>query len=270
MSAQRTATSALQALAAYEEAFAMTVPPPVIAANRALLASLVATNFLGINTPAILETEMHYMEMWAQDVTAMIQYAASSQATTQQLPTFNPAPEVAKPTVIPTPAVTTGNVAPTVSTTSSSLSSILSSPLVQILAGYGENFVSSGVYSPVAIISALTGGHDFFPGQYPNVLADTPRNVGIPGGPVATPTAVTATVGRATSLGSLSVPPGWAQAAGTTEKITLASNVAPLSPESGAAGYPGMPLGATGSRGYNNAPKYGRKLTVVTHSPAGG
>jgi PPE-repeat protein len=34
----------------------MTVPPPVVAANRAELMMLVATNFLGQNTPAIAGT----------------------------------------------------------------------------------------------------------------------------------------------------------------------------------------------------------------------
>jgi PPE-repeat protein len=58
-------------VAAYEAAFAMTVPPPVIAANRALLLMLVATNFLGQNTPAIMATEAEYAEMWAQDAGAM-------------------------------------------------------------------------------------------------------------------------------------------------------------------------------------------------------
>lgn len=50
----------------------------MVAANRALLAALVATNFLGINTPAIMATEAHYMEMWAQDAMAMYAYAAAS------------------------------------------------------------------------------------------------------------------------------------------------------------------------------------------------
>ena len=63
---------------AYEAAFAMTVPPPVIAANRSLLAGLVATNFLGQNTPAIAATETQYGEMWAQDAAAMYGYAGSS------------------------------------------------------------------------------------------------------------------------------------------------------------------------------------------------
>src|SRR5690242_20101936 len=44
--AAQTASQAYAAATAYEAAFAATVPPPVIAANRALLAVLVATNFL--------------------------------------------------------------------------------------------------------------------------------------------------------------------------------------------------------------------------------
>ena len=54
----------------------MTVPPPVIAANRAQLMALIATNFFGQNTPAIAATEAHYSEMWVQDATAMYGYAA--------------------------------------------------------------------------------------------------------------------------------------------------------------------------------------------------
>ncbi|ORC01222.1 hypothetical protein B1T48_07810, partial [Mycobacterium persicum] len=77
-SAEHAGAQAMASAAAYEAAFAATVPPPIIAANRALLAALVATNFLGINTPAIMATEAHYMEMWAQDAMAMYAYAASS------------------------------------------------------------------------------------------------------------------------------------------------------------------------------------------------
>lgn len=80
--AEQSATQAHAAAAGYETAFAMTVPPPVIAANRSLLAALVATNFLGQNTPAIAATEIQYAEMWAQDAAAMYGYAASSAAAT--------------------------------------------------------------------------------------------------------------------------------------------------------------------------------------------
>src|ERR1700691_5448739 len=84
--AAQTSAQARLAAAAYESAFATTVPPGVVAANRALLASLVATNFLGQNTPAIAATEAHYMEMWAQDAVAMYGYAGSSAAATQLTP----------------------------------------------------------------------------------------------------------------------------------------------------------------------------------------
>jgi PPE-repeat protein len=56
----------------------MTVPPAVIAANRTQLASLVATNVLGQNTPAIAVTEAQYGEMWAQDAAAMCGCAGAS------------------------------------------------------------------------------------------------------------------------------------------------------------------------------------------------
>lgn len=66
------------AAAAYETAFAMTVPPALVASNRVTLATLVATNIFGQNTPAIAATEAQYLEMWAQDVAAMNGYAASA------------------------------------------------------------------------------------------------------------------------------------------------------------------------------------------------
>jgi PPE-repeat protein len=50
---EQAATGARAAVAAYEAAFAMTVPPPVVAANRTQLMVLIATNILGQNAPAI-------------------------------------------------------------------------------------------------------------------------------------------------------------------------------------------------------------------------
>ncbi|BBZ13778.1 PPE family protein [Mycobacterium branderi] len=88
--AEETANQARAAAAAYETAFAATVPPPVIAANRSLLMTLVATNILGQNTPAIAATEAHYMEMWAQDAAAMYAYAGSSAAASQLTPFSEP------------------------------------------------------------------------------------------------------------------------------------------------------------------------------------
>jgi hypothetical protein len=64
---EQAATQATAAAAAYETAYAMTVPPPLIVANRAQLMTLIATNIFGQNTPAIMATEAEYSEMWAQD-----------------------------------------------------------------------------------------------------------------------------------------------------------------------------------------------------------
>lgn len=89
--AEVAAAQAKAAVIAYETAFAMTVPPPVIAANRSLLMALVVTNFFGQNTPAIAATEAHYAEMWGQDAAAMYGYAEASLAASMLTP-FTPPP----------------------------------------------------------------------------------------------------------------------------------------------------------------------------------
>ena len=93
---EQVANQARAAAAAYEAAFAMTVPPAVIAANRAQLMALIATNILGQNTPAIMATEAHYGEMWAQDAAAMYGYAASSAAASALTP-FTPPKSTTNP-----------------------------------------------------------------------------------------------------------------------------------------------------------------------------
>ncbi|MEY8015787.1 PPE family protein [Mycobacterium servetii] len=90
--AGQTSAQARAAVAAYEAAHAMTVPPPVIASNRAQLMSLIATNVLGQNTPAIAATEVAYAEMWAQDVAAMYGYAGTSRAAAEVTPFDPPRP----------------------------------------------------------------------------------------------------------------------------------------------------------------------------------
>jgi PPE-repeat protein len=89
--AEQTATQAGAAAAAYHAAFAMTVPPAEIAANRTQLASLVATNIYGQNTAAIAAAETQYGEMWAQDATAMYGYAGNSAAA--KVTPFTAAPQ---------------------------------------------------------------------------------------------------------------------------------------------------------------------------------
>lgn len=88
--AEQAAIQAKAAAAAFDAAYAMTVPPPMIVANRSQLAALVASNVLGQNAAAIAATEAHYGQMWAQDAAAMYGYAASSATATQVTPFSSP------------------------------------------------------------------------------------------------------------------------------------------------------------------------------------
>jgi PPE-repeat protein len=88
--AEQTGVQANAAATAFEAAFAMTVPPPVVAANRTLLANLVASNIFGQNTPAIAASDAEYAEMWARDAGAMNGYAIASNSAVQMTPFTSP------------------------------------------------------------------------------------------------------------------------------------------------------------------------------------
>jgi PPE-repeat protein len=120
--AEQTASQAQAAAAAYEAAFAASIPPPVIEANRALLSALVATNFLGINTPAIAATEAAYAEFWAQDAGAMYAYTGAA-TTASQLTPFTEAPATTNDTGQATQAASTAQSA--AASTTDSLSAFL-------------------------------------------------------------------------------------------------------------------------------------------------
>jgi PPE-repeat protein len=89
--AEQAATQARAAAAAHEQAFAATVPPPLIAANRAETAAAVQANVFGQYTPLIAQLEAQYGEMWAQDSAAMYGYAGQSAAAAQVTPFTSPA-----------------------------------------------------------------------------------------------------------------------------------------------------------------------------------
>jgi PPE-repeat protein len=78
------------AAGAYEAAFAGIVPPAMVAANRVLLGTLVATNIFGQNTPAIAAVEAEYAEMWAQDASVMYEYAGVASAAAELRPLIPP------------------------------------------------------------------------------------------------------------------------------------------------------------------------------------
>src|SRR6201995_461652 len=151
--AEETATQARAAVAAYEAAFAATVPPPVIVANRTLLMALIATNILGQNTPAIAATEAHYMQMWAQDATAMYGYAGSAAAATQLTP-FTEPPQTTNPAAEPMQAAAASQA------TSTSTASNIGTELTQFIDSLPtalQNLANGLLESPTTSTNLLSG-----------------------------------------------------------------------------------------------------------------
>jgi PPE-repeat protein len=154
--AEETASHAQAAATAFDAAFAMTVPPPVIAANRAQLAVLVATNYLGQNAPAIAATEAHYAEMWAQDATAMYGYAGSSAAAATVTP-FSSPPQT---TTAVGPA---GQAAAVAHATGTSAGTGAQSALSQVMSTVPTAL--RGLASPMSSAAASAGSSPFAPGS---------------------------------------------------------------------------------------------------------
>ena len=92
--AAQTGAQAKAAAAAYQTAYSSMVPPPLIAANRAELATLVSNNFLGQNTGAIAQNEAEYLDMWIQDALGMDTYQMNSTGASAALPAQTAAPMV--------------------------------------------------------------------------------------------------------------------------------------------------------------------------------
>ncbi len=101
--AANNAALATQAAALFEAARAASVPPPVIAANRAMLLALVSTNFFGQNSTAIAATEAQYETMWATDGAAMDTYSGSAEANNNALQQVSNPPQTANAAQTPTP-----------------------------------------------------------------------------------------------------------------------------------------------------------------------
>lgn len=154
--AAQTSAQAQFAAAAYEGAFASTVPPAVIAANRALLAALVATNFLGQNTPAIMATEAHYMEMWFQDGLTMDTYAAASQQAVV-LPQQTPAPSTSDGGLSADLAAAVQSIENSISSTVNNLVTALQGLISgNTTAGASTNTLTSALSSAVSNLSGAS------------------------------------------------------------------------------------------------------------------
>jgi PPE-repeat protein len=262
------------------------VHPSVVTTNRTLLAHLIATNFFGINFPAIAATEAQYMQMWAGDTTAMLGYHATS-LQTMTLQPFTPPPTTTNPggMAAQRAAVAAAPAAAPAAALPLPTDPIFQNPTIAFLILQEASVIQSGF--PFNMASVFFGGHDFLPGQYPDVLAPTPRNLAIfpeatfpnlYAAPAATTsaveTSVAASLGRGMYVGNLVVPPS-----AVTSPIQLAAAEAPLVATTAEGAplipmfIPPMPPGARKAQRDKPAEKgYGPPIpgTIMRRPPSGG
>jgi PPE-repeat protein len=173
--AEQAAAQAQAAVAAYEQAFAATVAPPLIAANRAETAAATQANVFGQYTALIAQLEAQYGEMWAQDAAAMYGYAGQSASATQVTPfatpaqTTNPAGTAAQSSAV---AAATGNSAASSSqSVLSQLTSSLSGQL-QSLASPAATTAATTTTTPFQSLFALIFGTTVLPTNLSALVGD--------------------------------------------------------------------------------------------------
>lgn len=297
---QQTAIQARAAALAFEQAYAMTLPPPVVAANRIQLLALIATNFFGQNTAAIAATEAQYAEMWAQDAAAMYGYATASAAAALLTP-FSPPRQTTNPAGLTAQAAAVSQATDPLSLLIETVTQALQALAIPsfipedftfldaIFAGYATVGVTQDVESFVAGTIGAESNLGLLNVGDENPAEVTPGDFGIgelvsatsPGGGVSASGAggaasvgntVLASVGRANSIGQLSVPPSWA--APSTRPVSALSPAGLTTlpgtdvAEHGMPGVPGVPVAAGRASGV--LPRYGVRLTVMAHPPAAG
>jgi PPE-repeat protein len=302
--AEQTSVQATTAAGAYQSAFAMTVPPPLIAANRTQLTSLIASNFFGQNSPAIAATEADYDRMWAQDAAAMYGYAASS-ATASRLTPFTAPPRTTDPAGVAAQTAAAAHAAgsPAQTATPQLLAQL---PIaMQQLAAPAQAPAPPNLPTPTDLLlqipsitsaTASSTSSSFSGASITttnraitiNAMRDEAQGIGpflagslgplTPAGAAsgAAPV-VSAGLGRASLVGTLSVPETWAATATlpTSSAAPLAGTGAAAAPAA-AVTMPGSGifgealLGTLAGRGVSSIAGKMRSSSVVPRSPAAG
>ncbi|ORB47279.1 PPE family protein [Mycobacterium persicum] len=300
--AEQAGIQAMAAVTAFNAVFSMTVPPPVVAENRAMLMTLVATDIFGQNAAAIAATEAQYAEMWARDAAAMYGYAAASAAASTLTP-FEEAPETTRTDGLARQLALVGQVEAAairqlMSVVPRALR-MLSEPapwnwLVELwreisphlgtfrdIVSIGQNCVSvtnntlAMTQMGAAMSRVVPAAISEAAGAAAKAIAGGTTAVGSASGGLAG-SGLAAGLGRAASVGSLSVPQSWAA---TNHAINPAVRALPAtSLGSAAQGAPGhmlggLPLGPTpsgGGSGVNSALRIPPRAYVMPRIPAAG
>ncbi|CQD21994.1 PPE family protein [Mycobacterium lentiflavum] len=253
--AERAGAQANAAAAAYEAAFAATVPPQVVAANRILQSNLLASNIFGQNTSAIAATEAQYGEMWAQDASAMIGYTSASRAASEMMPLRPPQSDTAAigaglqadavDNAVAAPAATSIwdwlGLSPNSNTSTEGLAGIMnlfSNSNQNLIGAFLNNasvsglsnaFTTNGILNPTSFIdSAVTINGLGAVGATTSGLQDLAA--GLASAPVSATTslpgaAASATLGEASLVGALSTPPGWTGAGVAVSTVATTTRI---------------------------------------------
>lgn len=248
--AEGAAVQARAAAAAYETARTATVHPAEVTANRMQQLALVATNFLGQNTPAIAAADFVYIDMWVQDVIAMLGYLADAVSVAVSLTPF-----AALPVDLAGLASQAAGVAQAI-------------PLDAL--SQGVQLVSTSVGTALTPLSSLSSGGA--PATDPLAGASEPSAMSV----VAAVEAVkpgsgagfgaAAGLGQARTIGGLSVPQGWLGSApdgrvGAALPGTSLGGAATLANAEAAAGAgAGMPMMPMPTGGGANGGMPGRMI----------
>jgi PPE-repeat protein len=291
--AETAATQARAAAAAYEQAFAATVPPPLIAANRAELTQALSTNVLGQNSNIIAQLEQQYSEFWAQDAATMYQYASQSAAASKVA-------NFVSPTAITNPAgqalLTTATAqaaaSPAATTSTSTIQQVITTLQKYFTALTTPNYVNSGStavtdptgifqlifgtstlptslnafasdYSPIASVLYNTEGLPYFSIGMANNFVQASKTLGLLGG--AAPAAAAPAVGG--GLGGLGAALGGGVGGGAGGAASVAAGVGAGAPVGGLSVPPGWSAATAPATGAaTNAPL---PITSISGAPEG-
>lgn len=266
---------------AFEAAFAMTVPPPVVAENRALLLMLVATNFFGQNTAAIAATETDYAQMWAQDAVAMNGYAGLAATASQLAPFTEPtqttdqaglaqqqaavAQAAAAAAGTGAPSATQSSLNDMINTLSSQIKGLLFGPLDVIY--WPMVYVGSLIFSQIGVLWPEHVAAGAAVGFSATPALATPVNLG--GG------LISASLASSTKIGPLSVPPSWSATApkAAEESIVEAIGIEGVNgPSNGPGALLPQTAPARGRRGRGGLPprEYGFRPRFTARPPSAG